>query len=209
MNPNTICFVDENDVQRGTYARALTDLFEGTDIVIKPMAPLAEPDQYAKLIADGSIAGFIIDQLMADGGIKYTGTELSGYLRAIKPKLPIVILSNHTDDAALLQDADAVEYVVAKKDLGDIAAKPAQIFKARFLRRLGGYNDLLGERTQRYQYLLVKSLKESLTSDEEKEMGLLEIDRALPLQANEINDVRALAALLDEMKKRLNPEEAP
>lgn len=210
MSTITVCFVDENDVQRRAFANALAGLFADSGISIKEMAPLPKVEDYAALLADGSVMGLILDQKMEDGGVGYSGTQLSAHLRGFMPKLPIVILSNYTDDPALFeQDADAVEYLISKKTIVDPTARDAQIFKARFLRRLSGYADLIGARAQRFHDLLVKSLKESLNAEEAAEMGLLESERLLPQQAKEIGDVKALQDAITELKKRLNKDDLP
>lgn len=210
MNPITICFVDENDEQRRAYARVLAELFADSGVAIKAIAPLPKVEDYAALLADGSVMGLILDQKMEDGGVGYSGTQLSAHVRGFMPKLPIVILSNYTDDTALFeQDADAVEYLISKKTIADPTTRDAQIFKARFLRRLGGFADLIGTRAQRYHDLLVKSLKETLSAEETTEMGLLESERLLPQQAKEIGDVKALQDAIAELKKRLNKDDLP
>ncbi len=209
MNQITICFIDENDEQRRAYARVLGELFADTGIVVKAMAPLPKVEDYSAILADGSVIGLVLDQKMEDGGVGYTGTQLSAYLRGFMSKLPIVILSNYTDDPALEKDADAVEYVISKKTIADPTTRDAQIFKARFLRRLGGFAEILGARAQRYQDLLVKSLRESLPPEEAAEMGLLEKERILPQQAKEIGDVKALQDAIAELKKHINKNDLP
>ncbi len=208
MNPDTVYLVDENEEQRRTYTRTLNELFRDDGLVIKALAPFPTPADYAKLVADGNIAALILDQKMEDGGVAYSGTQLSAHLRGIAPKLPIFILSNYTDYRDLFEDGEGdVESIVAKKDLTDPTTHAAQVFKARFLRRLSGFADLLDERAKRYHDLLVKSLREKLTPEEEKEIGLLEDERIVPQQAAEIGDIKALEAAIAELRKRMRPDE--
>lgn len=208
MNPDTVYLVDENEEQRRAFVLTLSELFEGCGLTIKPLAPLPRPEDYAPLLATGSVAALILDQKMEDGGVAYSGTVLSSFLRGIVPKLPIIILSNYTDDRALFENGEgAVEYIVPKKIITDPTTRDAQIFKERFLRRLSAFVDLLNGRAKRYHELLVKSLREKLTPEEAAEMGLLETDRALPQQAKEIGDVMALEAAIDELRKRITPDE--
>jgi len=204
MNPDTIFLVDENAQQRRAYVLALNELLEGSGYTVKPLEPFRSQTDYAAILASGSVAALILDQKMEDGGIPYSGTELSAYLRSIVPKLPIVILSNFTKDTALFESGEgAVEYIISKNVFVDPTKRDAQVFKERFLRRLAGFADLLNERAQRHHELLIKSLKDRLTPEEEAELGLLEIDRTLPQQASEIGDIKALETAIAELKKRI------
>lgn len=208
MNPNTIFLVDENIQQRRAYVLALNELLEGSGYTVKPLEPFPSQTDYAAILASESVAALILDQKMEDGGIPYSGTELSAYLRSIVPKLPIVILSNYTKDTALFESGEgAVEYIISKTVIADPTSRDAQVFKERFLRRLAGFVGLLNERAQRYHELLIKSLKDKLTPEEEAELGLLEIDRTLPQQATEISDIKALEAAIAELKKRIEPND--
>ncbi len=208
MNPNIVYLVDENEEQRRAFTLTLDELFEGSGLIIKAIAPLAKPEDYASLLANNLVAALILDQKMEDGGVSYSGTQLSAFLRGIAPKLPIFILSNYTEDRALFENGEgAVEYIVPKQIITDPTTRDALIFKERFLRRLCGFKDLLSERGKRYHDLLVKSLRDKLTPEEEKEIGLLEIDRILPQQAREIGDIKTLEAAICELQKRLNPDE--
>jgi hypothetical protein len=206
MKSNIVYLIDENEEQRRAYALVLGELLDGTGLVIEPLAPLPTPDDYAPLLATGSVVALILDQKLEDGGVAYSGTQLSGHLRGIAPKLPIFIISNYTNDPELFKDGEGdVEYIIAKKVINDPTSRDAQIFKARFIRRLGVFADVLNERTQRYHNLLVKSLSESLTNEEEKELGLLETERAIPQQATEIRDIKALEDAIAELRSRMNP----
>jgi FixJ family two-component response regulator len=210
MIPTTIFLIDENAQQRRAYALAISELLEGSEYTVQALPPLQSQSEYAGLIAKGSAAALIVDQKMEDGGIPYSGTELAAYLRSIAPKLPIVILSNYTEDTALFEKGEgAVEYVISKTVIGNPTSREAQLFKERFLRRLSGFTELLNARAQRHHDLLLRSLKDKLTPEEESELGLLEIDRALPQQANELGDIKALETAIEELKKRIASTDFP
>ena len=209
MKPNTVYLVDENGEQRRAFALTLGELFEDCGLIVEPMAPLPNPNDYAPLLASGTVAALILDQRLEDGGVAYSGTQLSAYLRGIVPKLPIFILSNYTDDRSLFEQGEGdVEYIVPKKIIADPTSRDAQIFKSRFLRRLNVFVDVLDERAKRYHDLLVKSLREKLTPEEEEEMGLLDDERILPQQAMELADVKALDAALAELRERMNSDDS-
>lgn len=90
----------------------------------------------------------------------------------------------------------------------DPTSEGAKIFKARFLRRFAVYVDVLDDRAQRYHDLLVKSLTETLTGEEEAEIGLLETERVLPQHVTELEDVKALETAIAELRSRLNPDDS-
>lgn len=208
MTTHTILLVDENAEQRRAFTLTLSELFEGTGIVIRAKEPLPQCSDYAAVVADGEVAALILDQKMEDGGVGYTGTQLSSFLRGIVPKLPIFILSNYTDDRALFEQGEGdVEYIVPKKVLTDPTTRDAQIFKARVLRRLNVFADVLAERARRYHDLLVKSLQSKLTTDEEKELGLLDTERTVPHQATELVDIKTLDSAIAEIRKRLEADD--
>ena len=210
MNPNTIFLVDENIQQRRAYVLALNELLECSGYTVEPLEPFPLQSDYAGLLASGSVAALVLDQKMEDGGIPYSGTELSAYLRSIVPKLPIVILSNYTKDAALFENGEgSVEYIIDKAVIGDPTSRDALIFKERFLRRLAGFVDLLNERACRHHELLIKSLKDVLTPEEEAELGLLEVDRILPQQASELQDIKTLETAIAELEKRIALNDFP
>lgn len=207
MTMHTMLLVDENEQQRHAYTLVLTELFEGTGVVVKPLAPLREPADYNPLFAEGQVSALILDQKMEDGGVGYTGTDLSSYLRGIVPKLPIFILSNFTEEKELFEQGESdVEYIVDKRHLNDPTTREAQIFKARVLRRLNVFSDVLTERAQRHHDLLVKSLTDRLSADEEKELGLLDTERAVPQQATEVVDIKALDQAIADIRKRLDSD---
>jgi hypothetical protein len=199
--------VDENEEQQRAFSLTLGELFADTGLRVIGMGPLAEPADYLEMLAKGDVAALILDQKMEDGGVRYTGTQLSTYLRGVSPKLPIVILSNYTDDRNLFEDGEGdVEYVVAKSAIVNPTSREAQIFKARLVRRLDVFADLLQERSRRFHDLLVKSLREGLTSEEQTEMGLLETERLLPQQAAELKDIEALDKAIAELRRRMYPD---
>ena len=204
MKSHLVYLIDENDEQRRAFSLVLNELFKGSGLLIEGRVPLPKPQDYAAVIASGDVSALILDQKMEDGGVAYSGTQLSGFLRGIVPKLPIYILSNYTDDYALFEDGEGyVEDLISKRSVTDPTSKEAQIFKARFLRRIGGFVDVVEQRAARYHDLLVKSLRETLSPDELAEMGILESERAIPQQAMELRDIHDLSAAIEELRKRI------
>lgn len=208
MSRSIAYLVDENAEQRRAFSRTLNELLNELGIEVIPIAPLASPQGYAELLESNEVAALILDQKMEDGGVQYSGTELSSILRGFAPKLPIFILSNYTEDRSLFENGEAdVDVIVPKKDIIDPTSKNAQIFKARFVRRTALFDLIVAERTKRYHDLLVKSLSGvKLDEAEATELGVLEEERLLPQQAIELPDIRQLEAAIEELKKRLDQD---
>jgi DNA-binding LytR/AlgR family response regulator len=205
MNPVKLYFVDEKDEARWANTHALKCLLDTTNIEVIGLAPFQEFAQYDSLLADPLVRGFFIDQRMRGGGVNYNGIELAEYLRGHHPKLPVYILTGHpTDD--FTSTAYRVEDIVDKEDIEDRESEKAQMLRARILRRLAIFEDVLNEREKRFHDLLVKSLREALTPDEEKELGLLEDERVLQVHAQELSDSKSLIRTIEELKAKLAPE---
>ena len=148
--------------------------------------------------------------MKGSGLVNYSGTDLASHLRTINSKLPIYILTGYADQREEFSGVEhRVEYIIDKKEIADSASEPAQTIKARMLRRMETFNDLLDIREQRFHDLLVKSLHQKLTSEEEKEIGLLETERIIPQQAKEIGDIKALETAIDQLRKRIHSGELP
>lgn len=207
MSLKTVYLIDENEEQRRAYTLTLSELFEDAGVVIEAIVPLPTPADYASLLAGGGVSALILDQKLEDGGVSYSGTELSAFIRGIAPKLPIVILSNYTDEPALFEQGEGdVEYIIPKKVVADPTCRNAQIFKARFLRHLNVFTDVLNERAQRYHDLLVRSLNVSLSPEEQAEISALEGDRLSAVAAAERERQQKLDADIERLKSILERE---
>ncbi len=206
MSKQMIYFVDDDDSERRGCTDVLVELLASDEIGVGGLAPTRAYDGFATLLADGNTGAFILDyRLGSTGLVTYTGIDLAGYLRGINHKIPIVILTNFDDDIS--GEATArVECILQKKSiLNDPKAQDAQTFKARLLRHINVFGDLLDAREKRFHELLVKSLKDRLTAEEEGELGLLETGRLLPLQAEELQNIATLEKALDEVRARVRP----
>lgn len=201
-----VIFIDDDEYERRSSTDVLNEIFKGTSIHVEALKPLPTLADYTGLVSKKIAAALIVDErLNTAGGVSYTGVELAAHLRAIGGNLPIVILTNFPEDDFNKQGW-AVENIVAKKRvLNDPASPEAQAFKARLSRQIEIAGIVLAEREQRFHDLLIKSLKETLTPAEEKELGLLEVERILPVQAEEMPDSKTLQKTIEELKAKLNP----
>lgn len=198
-----VYLVDEQSSQRRANCLVLTRLLSDplVKVKIEAIAPYENLSQYDHLLAQATTAAFIIDQkLHTTGEADYEGTKLASHLRAINTKLPLYILTNYPDDAKQ-KGENTVEDVIDKRDL--INDKAKNLFKARFLRRIAVYRDVLSAREQEFHDLLVKGLNGSLSNEERAQLDLLKAARRLPLQAADMDRIAQLNMSIDKLKSVL------
>ena len=206
MNPIILYLVDDKEEARHANGPALQKFLGSPDIKVVPLEPYPEFARYDTLMRDPALGGFFIDQKMRGGGVvNYNGIELAGHLRGLHPKLPIYILTGYPNED-FTGTLYRVEDIVDKEDIEDRDSEKAQVLRARILRRLNVFGDVLDAREQRFHELLIKSMKEPLTAAEEKEMGLLETERLAPQHAAELHDAKALEQAIAELKAKLHNE---
>jgi DNA-binding NarL/FixJ family response regulator len=202
MPRNVVYLVDEVPRELAANRRMLELLLEDADVRIEELPPLERLSHYNKLLAKPETAAFIIDQRLWTSGevVGYSGMRLASHLRGINPKLPIYILTNYSTDPDLHgANEQTVEGIIPKDELRKQDA--ALRFKARFLRRLVVFRDVLSQREARFHALLTKSLRQRLTTAEKKELNVLQETRLAPLQAAELEDIAALGKNIEALKK--------
>ena len=206
MSQIILYFVDDKEAARLANAPLLQRLLDSPDIKVEAIAPFPQFGQFDELLKNPNLGGFFIDQKMRGGSsVNYNGIELAGHLRALHPKLPIYILTGYPNED-FTGTAYRVEDIVDKEDIEDRDSEIAQTLKARILRRHNVFGDVLDIREQRFHDLLVKSMKEPLTADEEEEMGLLECERLAPQHAAELRDAKTLEQAIAELRAKLQGE---
>ncbi|MFN8490031.1 MAG: hypothetical protein U0350_20760 [Caldilineaceae bacterium] len=204
MANKKIWFIDENENQSRTYTRKLRRLLPDSITVERLFPPYRQMQEYVALIRDPETVCIFVDQKLKDTAIaNYTGIELAQYLRAIDAKLPIYILTNYED----LRD----EYAVGEWSVEDVIPKEVfnnkselLIFKARLLRRLDVYEDLLMNRSQRFNQLLRKRLSEGLSDVEETEFQELQFERFAAIEASEGSQKLELEKVVDTNRELIN-----
>ena len=207
MSQITLYFVDDKEAARLANAPLLQRLLDSPDIEVIAIAPFPQFGQFDELLKNPNLGGFFIDQKMRGGSsVNYNGIELAGHLRSRHPKLPIYILTGYPPDDELTGGAYRVEDIMDKADIEERNSDKAQMLKARILRRLAVFGDVLSAREQKFHDLLVKSMKEPLTAEEEKELGLLETERLAPQHAAELKDAKALEQAIAELKAKMQNE---
>jgi len=146
-------------------------------------------DDYLPLLNDPQTACIITDQKLKVTGIAtYTGIELAEYLRAINTKIPIYILTNFADDSDEFIGGEwSVEDILRKDELSDVSKQ--KTLTARILRRIGVYEDILGEREEKFHTLLKKSMEGELENSELQELDELRLQKISPNLARELEQV--------------------
>ena len=203
MKRNVIYFVDEDAPARRANLRDLNNLLDNPEIKIFDMAPLRSFAEYDGLVASSETAAFILDQRMK-AAVSYNGTDLAAYLRRVDPKVPIYILTGYADQKDdFLGSEYLVEYIIGKAEIEDPNSNAAKIVKARLLRHLEVFNDVRDAREQRFHDLLIKSSRETLSPDEERELRQLEGERIASVAAAEREKQVELDAEISKLKELL------
>ncbi len=201
MDKRIIWLIDENENELKTYCRDLKNLMPDS-VQIEGMIPLPRKEDYlSPMLENTSTATVIIDQRLKDTGIAdYMGIDLARFIRSVNSKLPIYILTNYAQEEQEFAGSRwSVEDIINKADFTDDEKKLT--LKARFLRRINVYSDVLEERERKFNQLLRKSLKEELTADELKEFSELDFHRTSTTLASEISQLQELEEIVEKHKK--------
>ena len=188
-----ILYIDDKDSEAKTYGRALREALASEEIELLVLCPpYKDMNDFLSVLDDTSVVSLIIDQRLQDK-VTYSGIELAMFLRGVNPKLPIYILTNF----GMLDDEFAgnewsVEAIIPKDKL----ITELDIYKARILRRLNVFGDLLAERESRFHALLRKSLNGEITAEESKEIEELQLARTSSLLAQELPRLEELEKIL-------------
>ena len=195
MNKRIIWLIDENERQSRTYVNQLRMMLPYSITVEPIFPPYRQKADYLPVLDDPETVCFVIDQKLKDTGIAtYTGIELAQYLRGINRKIPIYILTNYAQQQDQFVEGEwSVEEIISKGSLCD--DRQSQITKARIIRRIDVYEDILGEREKRFSQLLRKSLNDELNEAELQELEQLQFERTAPTLASEVAELSQLEKL--------------
>jgi hypothetical protein len=204
MFTKIVWFVDENENQSRTYTRQLRRILPTSVKVERLFPPYPEKKDYVSLVNNPETVCLILDQRLRDSNIAtYTGIELAQYIRAINSKLPIYILTNYEDIRDEFTSGEwSVENVIPK----DIFNNDSElsIFKARLIRRLDVYEDLLDARSQRFHHLLRQRVNNELTEEEEAEFNELQLDRFAITEVNDFSKSHDLNRLISTNRELID-----
>lgn len=204
MMKKIIWLIDENENELRTYTRKLKRMMPDSVQINPVYPPYRKKEEYVSVLDDPNTACIVIDQRLKDTGVAtYTGIELAQYLRGINKKVPIYILTNfaHADDE-FASGKWSVEDIIAKDELND--EEQSRIIKARVLRHIDVYEDILNERAKRFNELLRKSLSDSLDEAELKELEELQFERTAATLANELAEQQGLDQIIKTNKELID-----
>ena len=201
MNKHIIWLIDDDEEELTTYGNELK-LDMSQEIQIKAILPYPRKIDYVStLLEDPDTACIIIDQKLKEKGpATYTGIELAQYLRRIKKKIPIYILTNFPHDQDEFAGGEwSVEDIISKGSFSD--EEGAQTAKARIMRHMKVYGDILDERAKRFNELLKKSLDDSLNEAELDELAELQAERIAPTLAKDVEELQKLERIAKTNEK--------
>ena len=201
MNKHIIWLIDDDEEELTAYGDELK-LDMSQEIQIKAILPYPRKIDYVStLLEDPDTACIIIDQKLKEkGDATYTGIELAQYLRRIKKKIPIYILTNFTHDQDEFAGGEwSVDDIISKESFSD--EEGAQTAKARIVRHMKVYGDILDERAKRFNELLKKSLDDSLNEAELDELAELQAERIAPTLAKDVEELQKLERIAKTNEK--------
>jgi len=198
---NNICwYIDDKPAEMATFSRILREIFQDSLEIREICPPFVHKSDYFHLLEDPNIGCFFIDQKLQDNAT-YSGIELASDLRVNDTKIPIYILTNYSKYPEEFTGSEwSVEDIIAKDKIRD----DSEMYKARIIRRLNNYSDILQEREKRFQYLLRKSLNNSISSEEYKELDQLQVIRVSPILSKEIESLNQVDQLLKTYNEQLD-----
>lgn len=203
-----IWFIDNDDSQLRLYSRLLDKGLglaqsQDRDVFIEDCPARPHKDDYLDILDSPQTVTIIIDQVLKDkGGVDHTGIELAQYLRSLNSILPIYILTNFPSEDQLGEGEWSVDNIIDKGTLSDKDQKLHAI-GSQLLRRIDVYQKFHGQRELRFRELLKKSMNETLTESEQKELDELEFERSAATLARERTESAApdkLDEVLDQLQ---------
>jgi len=195
-----IWYIDEDKADLFTYKKQLRKITQ-EKIDIRAVEPLASCLEMAeKILSKRQTVAVVIDQRLGDtkDGVSYSGLDLAKEIRKLNDKLPIYILTNHSDD--LTSDEWEIEYVFSKDDFID----NKRVIAERIKRHIDFFFTLQVKREKRFAELLKKSVSTTLTKEELKEIEDLDYYRSSALLKEEAVATSKLKEELDKQEELLN-----
>jgi len=190
-----VVFIDDEEASLYLYGRALKAIY-GNEYDVITMTPGATIDEMLVSIGKvDEIVSIIIDEKLHVGiGADYKGSELADAIRSYDTKLPLYILTSET--SSIDTPFGSVEYVIDKAKIGQQDYKNQYAILMR--RHIGTFNDIKTQRSERFDFLLKKSLEEQLTEEELAEYKELDFIRVRKVMSAE--EIVGSSAL-DEQQK--------
>ena len=179
-NLDVIALVDDNAEEIDLYRRLLEDSGLPRVEAFSPQ-DFHQISGYNFLASLGEFGAVILDERLDElSGVSYSGLEVAQFLRALRPELPIYIMTNWPDDLAQSEEAGDVEDVISKSDFSQHPSK----YSARILRATSRYEESLNEKAREFGALIDKKLNGLLdiTSSERLSELQAEFERASAIE---------------------------
>ena len=200
---HVIWLIDEKERELKTHYNILRRIMPSS-IEVKPIKPFRHIDEFISLLEDLETVCIITDQRLKDTGIAtYTGIDLARFIRGINSKIPVYILTNYADDHDQFAGSEwSVEDIIKKSEMNTEDGQ--KILKARILRRINVYQDILDEKAERLNLLIKKSLEGKLKRSELQELEELRLENLSPTLAKELAQIRQIDQIISSQEKLMN-----
>jgi len=169
-----IIFIDDEHGSRVLYKGTLQDIYgeEYEVLSIEPSPTIAE--MIATLEKYEDTVSIVIDEKLKVGAqADYNGSQLVEAIRTYNSKLPLYILTGEI--SALTPPIGTVDYIIDKNRIEIDDYKNQLIILMR--RHINSFNEISLHRSDRFDYLLKKSVEEELTKAEIEEYEKLDFVR--------------------------------
>lgn len=208
MSIMKVIYIEDEIVPRDMFKESLKSIYEDGIEIVTPDVERNISDMITVCNNYDNVAGYVIDEkLKISGEATYLGTDLAQAIRDIDSKIPVYILTS--DASNVDNNLGSIEYIISKNDLSDRVQY--NIIQQRLRRHLDIYNDIKSKRALRLEELLIKSMNEDLTIEENKEFEELNLIRMKPILLEESseskklkNDLDNQEAILKDIESKLN-----
>lgn len=203
MKPHII-FIDDERSSRLVYESMLQEMY-GEEFSVTAIAPLPTiGDMFFELDKYENLASIIVDEkLQVEARTDYRGSNLVKALRERDSKLPIFILTSEV--SLITPPFGSVDYIIDKNKIGQ--PEYQEQLTMLMLRHLQTFKDIKSSRAKRFDELLRKSLKQSLTEEEAQEYEQLDFARSTSVLSTEKMpssiELDKQHDLLEEIEKKL------
>ncbi|EIW9264538.1 hypothetical protein ACK2VI_10590 [Klebsiella pneumoniae] len=197
-----VIYIDDDSEAQEAYNDTLQELFgdEFELISIEPKFDIKDMMQYLQSV--NSVVAYILDEKLNQlGKAHYLGQELAREIRNINSKIPIYIFTAYKEEFDSSYGPAEIEYVIAKDELAYEDKKHS--LSAKIRRHHNVFNDVLSERAQRLDELLIKSLNNNLTLDEQVEFERLNMLRSRSIDLQEADLAKELQSSINETDEKL------
>lgn len=205
-----IIFIDDERSSRTIYKGTLQDIYGDEYFVVAIEPEITIHDMLKAIEKYENVVSIVIDEkLHVVVGTEYKGSQLVEAIRVSDGKLPLYIL---TSEMGLIEPPfGSVEYIIDKSKIEQDSYKNECAILMR--RHINSFNDIKSERSERFDFLLRKSIDEDLTEAESKEyeeLDFLRIKRVLSTESlvpsEELKKQEDLLEQIEDQLKKIDGE---